>query len=47
MASFTQYLWQNLSPNLGDGSFSCSGSAAEGAFTSSGRIHIAIKHTPK
>ena len=38
---------QNLSPALGDGSFSGSGSAADGNFTSSGKIHIAIKHTPK
>jgi hypothetical protein len=58
MASFTHYWWQgvgfmftvpiqNLSPNLGDGNFSGSGSAAEGAFTSSAKIHIVIKHMPK
>jgi hypothetical protein len=59
MVSFNQYWWkdagafmftvpmQNLSPTLGEGSFSGSGSAADGNFTGSGQIHIAIKHTPK
>jgi hypothetical protein len=57
--SFEQYWWngagafmftipmQNLSPTLGDGSFSGSGSAADGDFTSSGKIHFMLKHTPK
>jgi len=38
---------QNLNPALGEQSFSGSGSAADGDFTSSGKLHIAIKHTPK
>jgi hypothetical protein len=58
MASFTKYYWkvagafmftipmENLNQTLGDQSFSGSGSAAEGNFTSSGQIHIVIKHTP-
>jgi hypothetical protein len=58
MVSFKQYWWnnagafmftvpmQNLSATLGQGSFSGSGSAADGDFTSSGQIHIIIKHTP-
>jgi len=57
-ASFEQYWWQgaggfmftvpmrNLNQTLGDQTFAGSGSAAEGAFTSNGQIHIVIKHTP-
>ncbi len=56
--SLKQYWWQgagafmftvpmqNLSPTLGDGNYSGSGSAADGDFTSSAQIHIVIKHTP-
>ena len=58
MVSLEQYWWstagafmftvpmQNLSPTLGEGTYSGSGSAADGDFTSSAQIHIAIKHTP-
>jgi hypothetical protein len=58
MVSLEQYWWtdagafmftvpmQNLSSNLGDGTYSGSGSAADGKFTSSAQIHIVIKHTP-
>jgi len=56
-AGFQQYWWdagffmftvpmRNLNPVLGDQNFSGSGSAAEGAFTGSGKLHIVIKHTP-
>jgi hypothetical protein len=58
-ASFEPYWWQgagafmftipltNKSANLGQKSFSGSGTAADGKFISSGQINIAIKHTPK
>ncbi len=56
-AGLQQYWWdagffmftvpmRNLNPILGDQEFSGSGSAADGAFTGSGKIHIVIKHTP-
>jgi hypothetical protein len=56
-AGLKQYWWdagffmftvpmRNLNPILGDQNFSGSGSAADGAFTGSGKIHIVIKHTP-
>ncbi len=56
-AGLKQYWWdagffmftvpmRNLNPTLGDQDFSGSGSAADGAFTGSGKIHIVIKHTP-
>ncbi len=56
-AGLQQYWWdagffmftvpmRNLNPILGDQNFSGSGSAADGAFTGSGKIHIVIKHTP-
>ena len=55
-AGFAKYWWnagffmfsvpiQNLNKKMGDGTFSGSGTAAEGAFTSSGKIHIVLKHT--
>jgi hypothetical protein len=58
MVSLEQYWWtgagafmftvpmQNLNPNLGDGTYSGSGSAADGDFNGSAQIHIVIKHTP-
>jgi hypothetical protein len=56
-AAFAQYWWnagffmftvpiKNLDANMGDQTFTGSGSAAEGAFTGSGKIHIVLKHTP-
>jgi hypothetical protein len=59
MVSFEKFWWQgagafmftipmeNLNVKMGEQSFSGSGSAADGDFTSSGQIHIAIKHTPE
>jgi hypothetical protein len=55
---FEQYMWglagymftipmQNLSPTLGDKSFSGSGSKGGGEETGSAQIHIVIKHTPQ
>jgi hypothetical protein len=57
MAGFKQYWWKggffmftipikNLDANMGEQTFTGSGSAGEGAFTGSGNIHIVIKHTP-
>ncbi|MGZ6346269.1 MAG: hypothetical protein ACXWNC_01700, partial [Anaerolineales bacterium] len=56
-AGLKQYWWdagffmftvpiRNLNPILGDQNFSGSGSAADGAFTGSGKLHFVIKHTP-
>ncbi|MGD0805995.1 MAG: hypothetical protein ABSA10_00705 [Anaerolineales bacterium] len=59
MVSFEQYYWEvatafiftipitNLDANMGEQTFSGSGSGAEGQFTGSGKIHIVLKHTPK
>jgi hypothetical protein len=59
VVSFKQYYWEiatafmftipitNLNANMGEQTFSGSGSAAEGDFTGSGKIHIVLKHTPK
>jgi hypothetical protein len=59
VVSFKQYYWEiatafmftipitNMDANMGEQTFSGSGSAAEGDFTGSGKIHIVIKHTPK
>jgi hypothetical protein len=59
MVSFKQYYWEvatafiftipitNLDANMGEQTFSGSGSGAEGQFTGSGKIHIVLKHTPK
>jgi hypothetical protein len=59
MVSFKQYYWQgatafmftipikNLDANMGEQTFTGSGSAAEGGFTGNGKIHIVLKHTPK
>jgi hypothetical protein len=57
-AGLAKYWWEagffmfsvditNLNKKLGDQTFSGSGSAADGAFTGSGKIHIVINHTPK
>jgi len=57
-AGFKEYWWdagffmftvpiKNLDANMGDQTFTGSGSAGDGAFTGSGKIHIVLKHTPK
>ncbi|HEY5118010.1 MAG TPA: hypothetical protein VII90_01010, partial [Anaerolineales bacterium] len=58
VVSFKQYYWENatafiftipitnLDANMGEQTFSGSGSGAEGGFTGSGKIHIVLKHTP-
>jgi hypothetical protein len=58
VVSFKQYYWEiatafiftipitNLDANMGEQTFSGSGSGAEGQFTGSGKIHIVLKHTP-
>ena len=57
-AGLKQYWWdagffmftvpiKNLDANMGDQTFTGSGSAGDGAFTGSGKLHIVLKHTPK
>jgi hypothetical protein len=58
VVSFKQYYWEiatafmftipitNLNANMGEQTFSGSGSGADGQFTGSGKIHIVLRHTP-
>jgi hypothetical protein len=57
-ASFKQYYWEgaaafmftipikNLDANMGEQTFTGSGSAADGGYSGSGKLHIVLKHTP-
>jgi hypothetical protein len=58
-ASFKDYWWggasafmfsipiKNLDANMGEKTFTGSGSLAEGGFTGRGMIHVVLKHTPQ